>query len=131
MSRRRVLILGAAGRDFHNFNVVFRDDPDSEVVGFTATQMPKIDGRRYPASLAGKLYPEGLPLYPEADLRRLIGALPGDEAVFPTSANLTEAALARNVERGMLVRGRALALAGARHFRALIDRELLKPLPGE
>jgi len=66
MARERVLILGAAGRDFHNFNVVFRDDPTYEVVGFTATQIPGIETRRYPPELSGPLYPTGLPIWPEA-----------------------------------------------------------------
>jgi len=85
VSRRRVLILGAAGRDFHNFNVIFRDNPDFEVVAFTATQIPKIDGRRYPASLSGKHYPEGIAIHPEAELERLIKDLKVDEAVFSYS----------------------------------------------
>ena len=69
---RNVLILGAAGRDFHNFNVVFRDNPEFNVVAFTATQIPYIENRIYPASLAGKLYPKGIQIYPEADSERLI-----------------------------------------------------------
>ena len=69
---KRVLILGAAGRDFHNFNVFFRDNRDYEVVGFTATQIPGIEGRRYPPSLAGKLYPEGIPIYLEDDMEKII-----------------------------------------------------------
>ena len=85
MQRRRVLILGAAGRDFHNFNVVFRDDAGVEVVGFTATQIPKIDGRRYPAALAGAHYPEGIMIYPEDDLEVLVRDLGVDEAVFSYS----------------------------------------------
>src|SRR5579863_4786023 len=60
-----VLILGAAGRDFHNFNVVFRDNPDFHVVAFTATQIPDIAGRLYPAELAGDLYPDGIPILEE------------------------------------------------------------------
>ncbi|MBW2232323.1 MAG: GTPase, partial [Deltaproteobacteria bacterium] len=67
-SRTRVVIMGAAGRDFHNFNVVYRDDPGSEVVAFTAAQIPHIDERRYPPSLAGPLYPDGIPIVPESDL---------------------------------------------------------------
>ena len=59
-SRERILILGAAGRDFHDFNVVYRDDPSVEVVAFTATQIPGIDDRHYPAALAGPLYPDGI-----------------------------------------------------------------------
>ena len=66
--RRRVVILGAAGRDFHDFNVVFRDDPAYEVVAFTATQIPDIGGRLYPRSLAGPLYPQGIPIVDESDL---------------------------------------------------------------
>ena len=68
----RTLIMGAAGRDFHNFNVYFRENPDYQVVAFTATQIPNIEGRRYPAVLAGSLYPEGIPIYPESELKELI-----------------------------------------------------------
>ncbi len=75
MTKRRVLILGAAGRDFHNFNTYYRDNEEFEVVGFTATQIPNIDGRTYPAVLAGKLYPEGIPIYNENDLEKLIAEL--------------------------------------------------------
>jgi predicted GTPase len=81
----RVLIMGAAGRDFHNFNTVFRGDPDKVVVAFTATQIPNIDGRRYPAALAGPGYPEGIPIHPEADLERLIVELAVDDVVFAYS----------------------------------------------
>ena len=62
MSPIRTLIMGAAGRDFHNFNTVFRDNKDYEVVAFTATQIPDIEGRKYPPELAGKLYPQGIPI---------------------------------------------------------------------
>ena len=65
---RRAIILGAAGRDFHNFNVCFRDNPAYDVVAFTATQIPGIETRKYPASLAGTRYPEGIPIFPEDDL---------------------------------------------------------------
>jgi predicted GTPase len=64
MNRQRVIIMGAAGRDFHNFNAYFRDDPDYEVVAFTATQIPNIEKRRYPPQLAGEMYPQGIPIYP-------------------------------------------------------------------
>jgi predicted GTPase len=84
-SRRRILIMGAAGRDFHNFNVRYRDDETSEVVAFTATQIPGIEGRVYPASLAGRLYPDGIPIHPEEHLERLISALGVDEVVFSYS----------------------------------------------
>ena len=69
---RKVIIMGAGGRDFHNFNVAFRDDPDTEVVAFTATQIPGIDDRVYPASLAGPRYPDGIPIRPEDELTELI-----------------------------------------------------------
>ena len=72
--RERVLILGAAGRDFHDFNVLYRDDPGVEVVAFTATQIPDIDGRTYPPALAGPLYPDGIRIVPEADLEALVAA---------------------------------------------------------
>jgi predicted GTPase len=85
MRRKRILILGAAGRDFHNFNVVFRDDPDCEVVAFTATQIPDIAGRMYPAELAGELYPDGIPILGEDQLPGLIPEMSVDECVFAYS----------------------------------------------
>src|SRR5271169_3865213 len=81
----RVLIMGAAGRDFHNFNVVYRKDPAFQVVAFTAAQIPNIEGRRYPKELAGPHYPEGIPVHPEADLTSLISKLDIDEVVFAYS----------------------------------------------
>lgn len=81
----RVLILGAAGRDFHNFNVCYRDRPEREVVAFTATQIPNIADRRYPSDLAGPRYPEGIPIYPEEHLADLIRRLGTDEVVFAYS----------------------------------------------
>jgi predicted GTPase len=85
MLRRRILILGAAGRDFHDFNVAFRDDPGVEVVAFTAAQIPDIAGRRYPPALAGPRYPEGIPIHPESELEQLIEARGIDEVVFAYS----------------------------------------------
>src|SRR5881394_146897 len=85
MARTRVLIAGAAGRDFHNFNLVYRARPESEVVAFTATQIPNIDGRVYPAELAGDLYPEGIPILPESALEQLIREHEVDEVVFAYS----------------------------------------------
>jgi len=82
---RRVVILGAAGRDFHDFNTVFRNDPSARVVAFTATQIPGIEGRRYPAALAGPLYPDGIPIFPEEELRRLIRDEAVDLCVFSYS----------------------------------------------
>lgn len=81
----RTLIMGAAGRDFHNFNVFFRNNPDYEVVAFTATQIPNIEGRRYPAALAGARYPEGIPIYPESDLTHLIAEFAIEQVVFAYS----------------------------------------------
>ncbi len=85
MSKQRVLIMGAAGRDFHNFNLVFRDNEDYEVVAFTATQIPNIEGRRYPPELAGKLYPSGIPIYPESEMPTLIRMLGVDQVIFAYS----------------------------------------------
>ena len=85
MPKTRVLIMGAAGRDFHNFNTVYRKNRSHQVVAFTATQIPNIDGRKYPAKLAGPLYPKGIPIYPEADLAKLITKLNVDEVVFSYS----------------------------------------------
>jgi len=82
---RRVLILGAAGRDFHNFNTVYRDNPAYKVVAFTATQIPDIAGRKYPTELAGKLYPAGIPIFDEAELVEVIKREKPDVAVFSYS----------------------------------------------
>jgi predicted GTPase len=79
------IIVGAAGRDFHNFNVVYRDDPRYRVVAFTAAQIPDIAGRKYPASLAGKRYPKGIPIYEERDLEKLIVKHGVEEVVFSYS----------------------------------------------
>jgi predicted GTPase len=85
MSKRKVLIMGAAGRDFHNFNLVYRDNPRFEVVAFTATQIPDIEGRKYPPELAGKLYPKGIPIWSEEKLAEFIKKYKIDEAVFSYS----------------------------------------------
>ena len=85
MKTKKVLILGAAGRDFHNFNVVFRGDADYNVVGFTATQIPGIANRRYPTELAGPLYPAGIPIFEENDMERLVAEHGIDAVVFSYS----------------------------------------------
>lgn len=85
MKQRRVVIMGAAGRDFHNFNMVFRDNPSVTVVAFTATQIPGIDRRRYPPALAGSRYPEGIPIVPEEQLDILLAEQHVDEVVFAYS----------------------------------------------
>src|SRR5919198_3945691 len=113
--RTRVLIAGAAGRDFHNFNVVYRGREEYEVVGFTATQIPNIEGRVYPAELAGDLYPDGIPISPEAELEELIRRHEVDEVVFAYS-DVTH-------EHVMHIGSRALA-AGA-SYRLISPRETM------
>ncbi len=106
---RRAIIMGAAGRDFHNFNVFFRDNPDYQVVAFTATQIPNIEGRRYPPELAGKLYPEGIPIYPEEELPDLIRRYEVDEVVFAYS----------DVSHEYVMHRASIALAAGADFRLM------------
>src|SRR5215210_4775992 len=106
MTRTQLVIAGAAGRDFHNFNVVYRDRDDVDVVAFTATQIPNIDGRVYPSALAGRRYPQGIPIVPESELEALVRDRHVDQVVFAYS-DVTH-------EHVMHVGSRALA-AGARY----------------
>src|SRR5919199_1673594 len=115
MARARVLIAGAAGRDFHNFNVVYRGRPEVDVVAFTATQIPNIDGRVYPAELAGNLYPDGIPILPESALEEVVREHEIDDVVFAYS-DVTH-------EHVMHVGSRALA-AGA-SYRLISPRETM------
>jgi len=85
MAKKNVIIIGAAGRDFHNFNTYYRDNADYNVVAFTAAQIPDIDGRKYPAQLAGKLYPKGIPIYAQDQLPKLIKDLKAEDCVFSYS----------------------------------------------
>ncbi len=85
MARKKILIMGAAGRDFHNFNTLYRDNADVEIVAFTATQIPDIHGRKYPAALAGKLYPKGIPIFDESELLKLIKKFDVEEVIFSYS----------------------------------------------
>ena len=85
MTQQKIIIIGAAGRDFHNFNTFYRNNSDYNVVAFTAAQIPDIAGRKYPAALAGSLYPDGIPIYDQADLERLIKDLEADVCVFSYS----------------------------------------------
>jgi predicted GTPase len=85
MSRKKIIIIGAAGRDFHNFNTYYRDKSEYEVVAFTAAQIPDIDGRKYPAELAGKLYPAGIPIFAQEELPELISKFKADTCVFSYS----------------------------------------------
>lgn len=117
--RRRVVIVGAAGRDFHDFNVVYRGDPTVEVVAFTGAQIPGISGRRYPASLAGPLYPDGIPIEDEAALERICEAQGVDEVVFaysdvthPTVMHLASRALATGADFVLLGPQRTMLTSG-------------------
>ena len=111
--RKRVLILGAAGRDFHNFNTYFRDNEEYEVVAFTATQIPDIAGRKYPGELAGKLYPKGIPIYPESDMAKLIKEHFVDEVVLSYSDLPHQYVMERASE--VLAAGADFKLMGTRH----------------
>ena len=82
MLRKNVIIIGAAGRDFHNFNTCYRNNPSYNVVAFTAARIPDIDGRKYPEELAGELYPEGIPVFPEEELPELIKKYNVSECIF-------------------------------------------------
>jgi len=117
-----VVILGAGGRDFHDFNMVYRDDPDSRVVAFTAAQIPGIDHRRYPASLAGPLYPEGIPIVPESELADLIAEHDVDEVVLGYS----------DLSHDAVMHKASIALAAGADFRLLGPRatmlEATKPV---
>ena len=114
---RRVLIMGAAGRDFHNFNVAYRDDPVSEVVAFTAAQIPGISGRRYPAALAGTRYPDGIAILDEADLADICRERNVDEVVFAYS----------DVEHAFVMHKASIALAAGADFTLLgPDRTMLE-----
>ena len=105
----RILIMGAAGRDFHNFNLVFRDDPTRQVVAFTATQIPNIEGRTYPATLAGPLYPNGIPIFPEDELVELIRKFSVDQVIFAYS----------DVSHETVMHRASIALAAGADFRLL------------
>jgi predicted GTPase len=113
MAAKRVLIMGAAGRDFHNFNTVYRDKPEYHVVAFTATQIPNIEGRRYPPELAGKLYPEGIPIHPESELVELIGRLRVDEVVFAYSDVSFDYVMSKGSE--VMAAGADFKVLGTRH----------------
>ena len=153
MDRRRVVIVGAAGRDFHDFNVVYRDDPTVEVVAFTAAQIPGIADRRYPAALAGPGYPDGIPIVPEADLERLIRDRRANTVVFAysdvsheTVMHLASRALAAGADflllgpdRTMLRSRRPVLAVGAtrtgagksqtsRHLASLLEARGLRPV---
>ena len=110
--RRRTLIMGAAGRDFHNFNVTYRDDPQVEVVAFTAAQIPFIDDRTYPASLAGQRYPDGIPIHDESMLTALIREQEIDDVIFSYS-DVSHATVMHKASQA-LAAGANFVLLGAR-----------------
>ncbi|MGZ4190686.1 MAG: cyclic 2,3-diphosphoglycerate synthase [Actinomycetota bacterium] len=115
--RWRVVIMGAAGRDFHNFNTVYRDDPESEVVAFTATQIPYISDRTYPRSLAGPLYPKGIPIVPESELHDLVWGERVDEVVFCYS----------DVSHEHVMHSASIAIAAGADFRLLGPAKTMLP----
>ncbi|MDH5788579.1 MAG: GTPase, partial [Candidatus Bathyarchaeota archaeon] len=109
MQKHKVIIMGAAGRDFHNFNVFFRSNSAYEVVAFTATQIPGIEERIYPPELAGPNYPNGIPIYPEEELPRLIRECNVDQVVFAYS----------DVSHEYVMHKASIALAGGADFRLM------------
>lgn len=115
MSRRRVVIMGAAGRDFHNFNTVYRAHAEYEVLAFTAAQIPDIAGRRYPAALAGALYPHGIPIVDEAEIAALLADTIVDEVVFAYS----------DVPHAVVMHRASTALAGGADFTLLGPRRTI------
>jgi predicted GTPase len=115
--RWRVVIMGAAGRDFHNFNTVYRDDPESEVVAFTATQIPYISDRTYPRTLAGPLYPKGIPIVPESELHDLVWGERIDEVIFSYS----------DVSHEHVMHQASISLAAGADFRLLGPAKTMLP----
>lgn len=109
----RTLIMGAAGRDFHNFNMCFRDNPACHVVAFTGAQIPNIEGRNYPPELAGRLYPGGIPIYPESELTRLIVDHQVDQVIFAYSDVAHEQVM--HLASTALAAGANFCLLGPRH----------------
>ncbi len=115
MERKRVIIMGAAGRDFHNFNIYYRNRQEYEVVAFTATQIPDIEGRLYPPILAGPLYPNGIPIYPEEQLPELIRRYQADEVVLAYS----------DISHEYVMHRASLALAAGADFRLMGPRHTM------
>jgi predicted GTPase len=120
---RRTIIMGAAGRDFHNFNVFFRGNKDYNVLAFTATQIPDIDGRKYPKELAGDLYPDGIPIYDESELKKLIKDLKADLVVFAYS-DVTHERVMHNASLVNAI-GADFMLMGADHTTLSTDKPVI------
>lgn len=122
MAQKRIIIIGAAGRDFHNYNTCYRNNKDYRVVAFTAAQIPDIDGRKYPPELAGEGYSDGIPIYPEKELPQLIKSLEADECVFSYS----------DIPYGRVMSMAAIVNAAGADFRLLGGRQTMirsnKPL---
>jgi predicted GTPase len=123
MTKSRVIIMGAAGRDFHNFNTYFRGNDAYEVVAFTATQIPNIEGRQYPPELAGALYPKGIPIYPESELMRLIHELEADQVIFSYSDVSHEYVMHK--ASAVLAAGADFRLMGPRHTQVRSTKPLV------
>lgn len=123
MAKKNVIIIGAAGRDFHNFNTYFRDNDDFNVVAFTAAQIPDIDGRKYPAELAGKLYPEGIPIYAEEELTKKIKELDADICVFSYS----DVTYSKVMEMSAIVNaaGANFSLLGPKHTQVKSEKPVI------
>lgn len=120
---KNVLIMGAAGRDFHNFNTFFRDNGSFRVVAFTATQIPDIEGRKYPAELAGRLYPDGIPIYPEEDLTKLIKSLDIEEVFFSYSDTSNDYVMHKSAD--VLAAGASFSLLGPRETMISCQKPLI------
>ncbi|OGD24129.1 MAG: GTPase [Candidatus Aminicenantes bacterium RBG_13_63_10] len=114
---KKIIIMGAAGRDFHDFNVYFRDNKNYNVIAFTATQIPDIEGRKYPAELAGKLYPKGIPIHAESELANLIKKHAVDDVVFAYS----------DVKHVTVMNRASLVMAAGANFRLLGPRDTMIP----
>lgn len=121
--RIRTVVMAAAGRDFHNFNVLYRDDPATEVVAFTAAQIPGIGGRRYPPSLSGALYPDGIPIRDELDLEAVCRDSAVDRVVFAYS-DVPHAAVMNAASRG-LAAGADFVLAGPKRTMLTSERPVI------
>jgi len=128
VERKKVIIMGAAGRDFHNFNTFFRDNPEYEVVAFTATQIPDIEGRVYPPELAGELYPNGIPIYPEEELTKLIKEHNVDFVVFAYSDVSHEYVMHKASE--VLAAGASYLLLGPKHTMLKSSKPIIAVVAG-
>ena len=121
--KKNVIIMGAAGRDFHNFNTFFRDNDHYHVVAITATQIPDIEGRKYPAALAGRLYPDGIPIYAEDDLIKLIKSMDVTEVFFSYSDTSNDYVMHKSAD--VLAAGASFTLLGPRETMIASQKPLI------